>query len=85
MSQNLKESNQKKDQEIKQLLSSNQQLIKELEALSGHSQLNKDHQENLQQMKIDSLNEEIGFLKDHYMNEIEALRNEISTMGGGNQ
>jgi hypothetical protein len=35
-------------------------------------------------MKIDSLNEEIGFLKDHYMNEIEALRNEISAMGGGN-
>ena len=33
-------------------------------------------------MKIDSLNEEIGFLKDHYMTEIDALRHEISVMGG---
>lgn len=36
-------------------------------------------------MKIDSLNEEIGFLKDHYMTEIDALRHEISVMGGNQQ
>ena len=31
-------------------------------------------------MKIDSLNEEIGYLKQHYMTEIDALRHEISNI-----
>jgi hypothetical protein len=38
-----------------------------------NSQSNQNHQENLQKMKIDSLNEEIGYLKEHYQDEIEAL------------
>lgn len=32
-------------------------------------------------MKINSLNEEIEYLKDYYMTEIEALRHEIDVMG----
>jgi len=34
-------------------------------------------------MKIDSLNEEIGYLKEQYMMDIEKLREEMSTIGGG--
>jgi hypothetical protein len=43
--------------------------------------MNLEHQENLSKMKIDSLNEEIGFLKEHYTTEIDALRHEISIIG----
>ena len=41
-----------------------------------------DHLESIQKVKIESLNEEIAYLKKHYMVELESLRQENRQIRG---
>lgn len=76
MSHNLQNDCHDKDSQIFGLADEKQQLAKDLEALRDLNAQRDEHQEAMQNVKVQSLNEEINYLKKHYLIEMDALRQE---------
>ena len=76
MSQNLQRDGEEKDQIIQDLQKERDILQKDICYLKDRYQQAEDHKDQLQNVKIRSLNEEITYLKKHYMVELDVLQQE---------
>lgn len=76
MSQNLQRDGEEKDQIIGDLQKDRDLLQKDMAFLKERFKQTEEHKEQLQNVKIQSLNEEINYLKKHYMVEMDVLKQE---------
>lgn len=76
MSQNLQKECMDKDLAIERLQAEKMAVETDNLALKQQAQLQEGHLEGMSKVKIQSLTEEIEYLKKHYLNEIDALRQE---------
>ena len=74
MSQNLQRESEEKDQIISDLQKERDILHKDMTYLKERFKQAEEHKEQLQNVKIQSLNEEINYLKKHYMVELDVLQ-----------
>ncbi len=70
-----------KDQQIERMEVEKTQLQKDIDFLKEQSQKQDQQAENMQKVQIQSLNEEISYLKKHYMVEMDVLRQENKLLG----
>ena len=80
MSEKLQVDCKDKGEKVNKLETENQDLKKELETLQEKAQQKESQRENVERVKVQSLNEEISYLKKHYMVEMDALRHELHSM-----
>lgn len=74
MSQNLQNDVRDKDLEISKMVNEKVRLNNQLELANKQYTEQAEHVESIQKVKTQSLNEEIAYLKKHYLVEMDALR-----------
>ena len=76
MSTNLQKETENKDEVIKDLQKEKELILKEINFLKERYQQADEHKEQMQAAKFQSLNEEINYLKKHYMVEMDVMKQE---------